>query len=56
MDNLNLFRAKGLQCHNCNMRIYWDFGSDSWRHSYDQGRYCSPAPEDDRVAHPRIKQ
>lgn len=52
----DLTRLKGLQCHNCNMRIYWHFGSDSWRHSYSQGHWCNPVPGDERVAHPRIQQ
>ena len=52
----DLTKLKGLQCHNCNMRIYWDFTTDKWRHSYDQGLYCAKigGVPDERVAHPRI--
>lgn len=43
-----------LQCHNCNMRIFWSFATDRWTHTESRGTSCYPGtgPE---VAHPRIK-
>lgn len=45
---------KNLQCHNCNMRVFWSFATDSYLHSQSRGHQCYPGagPE---VAHPRIR-
>lgn len=50
---MNLTRLKGLQCHNCNMRIFWSFARDSWLHSMDQAWHCKVGQPE--VAHPRVR-
>jgi hypothetical protein len=47
-------REKNLQCQNCNMRVFWSFAGDEYRHSQTKGAACYPG-QGPEVAHPRIR-